>query len=171
MWIFLFYDLRLCSVSVCYRHSTTMCHMQTRWVAFGIAGGALLEVWAGGVWVSELPFPFSGAINSFASLAGQVGSCSNAVVMLVLLLTRCGFGEWFSRFSGCTQSSPSPHWCQAMVDFYELGLWKWKLCSVHSYVPVGGNQRAAEKISVLPIPGAFFQGYELRVKYLLFVKM
>lgn len=42
---------------------------------------------------------------------------------------------------------------------------------MYSYVPVGGDQRATEKISALPIPGTLFQGYELRVKYLLFVKM
>lgn len=96
----------------------TVCHMQTHWVSFRIAGGALLEVWAAGVWVAFLPFPFSRAM---VLPAWQGRRAAVPAVMLVLLLTRCGFGEWFSHFSSCTQSSLSPHWRQAGGRFLWIG--------------------------------------------------
>lgn len=108
----------LLSVSVLQTLSTTVCHMQTRWVSFQIAGGAWLEVWAAGVWVADLPFPFSGAI---ALPAWQGWGAAVPAVMLVLLLTHYGFGQWCSCFSVCTQSSLSPHWRQADGRFLWIG--------------------------------------------------
>lgn len=106
----------LCSVSVCYRHSLQPCAIcRHAGCQFQIAGGALLEVWAGGVWVADLPFPFSGEM---VLPAWQGRRAAVPAVMLVLLLTRCGFGEWLSRFSGCTQSSLSPHWRHAAGRFF-----------------------------------------------------
>lgn len=143
----------LFNVSALQTLSTTVCHMQTCWVSFQIAWGALLEVLAGGVWVAALPFPFRGAV---VLPAWQGGPAAVPAVKLVLLLTPCRFGN-YSVASLAARGAPShPTDVRLMVDFYELGLWKCRLCSLHSYVPVGGNQRATEKISVLSIPGAFF---------------
>lgn len=111
----------LFNVSVLQTLSVTVCHMQARWVSFRIAGGALLEVLAGGVWVVDLPFPFSGAI---VLPACQGRWAAVPAVMLVLLLTPCGFGGWFSRFSGCMQRSLSPHWRQADGRFLWIGTMK-----------------------------------------------
>lgn len=143
----------LFNVSVLQTLSTTVCHMQTRWVSFRIAGGALLEVLAGGVWVAGLAFPFSGAI---VLPAWQGRRAAVPAVMLVLLLTPCGFGEWFSRFSGCTWSSLSPYWRQADGRFLWIGTVKVQTLLSAQLRAWWWRPESYRKDLCASVPGVFF---------------
>lgn len=150
--------------------STTMCHMQTSWELYQFTEGALLEILTGMVWVEGLPFPFSRAVvlprwqgRQAAVSAPKVSAPFNPLVV---------WGMIHSLPQLHADLPLNPTDSRVMADFCELALWKrlWKLLYAAMCLLVVAGEHA-EKISVQPICGAFSHGYELRVKYLLFVKM
>lgn len=119
----------------------TVCHVQTHWVLFQIAGGALLEILAVVVWVVGLPFPLSGAIvlptwqgRQAAVSAANAGAPFNPLV---------GLGNGSVASPAASRAATEPHWRQADGRFLwirtvKVTLETFLFCT-QLYVPAGSD--------------------------------
>lgn len=85
--------------------------MQTYWVLFQIAGGALLEILAGVVWVTGFPFPLGGALILPTWQGRQAAvPVANASVAFNPLV---GLGKDPVASPAASRAATEPHWRQA----------------------------------------------------------